>query len=569
MLISDGDWNEGVSPVSAATTLGMRDIPVYAVQAGSEDYLPDLDLREVMAPAYGLLDEYLSLPFVVQSRLPRDVKTTVLLNSPFGIEARKNIVIPAMSRIQETILLKPRNEGAVHFSLRLPPEKDEVFEENNTREFQIAFRRELLKVLVVDTKPRWEYRFLRNALSRDPGVDLQCMLLHPNMQRGDGKDYIQSFPESRQDLSHYDVVFLGDVGIGPGELTTNQAARLEALVKHQGSGLILLPGMDGRQFSLLDTPLKKLMPVQMDPDSRQGFGIDLESRLTLTSRGRDHLLTMLATDATSNFSLWKRLPGFYWYAPVLRARPGSEVLAVHSAARGPHGRIPLLVTRGYGSGKVLFMGTDSAWRWRRGVEDTYHYRFWSQVVRWMAHQRHLAHEEGIRVFFTPENPRQGEKIFLHATVYDNDGYPLKDGAVTATLSLDDRQVVRQVLQAEGRGWGVFTGSFVPDRQGAYQLEVTCPEADRKVKSGLVVAGVRTEKVGYPARSHVLREISHVTRGRCVPGREVADLVNELKLLPLPEPEERRLRLWCHPLWIGALIFLLGVYWTGRKLVGMI
>ena len=29
------------------------------------------------------------------------------------------------------------------------------------------------------------------------------------------------------------------------------------------------------------------------------------------------------------------------------------------------------------------------------VEDLYHYRFWSQVVRWMAHQRHISGNEGI------------------------------------------------------------------------------------------------------------------------------------------------------------------------------
>ena len=75
-----------------------------------------------------------------------------------------------------------------------------------------------------------------------------------------------------------------------------------------------------------------------------------------------------------------------------------------------HGRIPLLVTRAAGNGKVLYMGTDAAWRWRKGVEDTYHYRFWGQVVRWMSHQRHLAQEEGIRFFYTPrsaETRRQG------------------------------------------------------------------------------------------------------------------------------------------------------------------
>ena len=50
----------------------------------------------------------------------------------------------------------------------------------------------------------------------------------------------------------------------------------------------------------------------------------------------------------------------------------------------------------------------AAWRWRRGVEDKYHYRFWSQVVRWMAHGRYLAEKEGIRVIPDPERPKAGE-----------------------------------------------------------------------------------------------------------------------------------------------------------------
>ena len=82
---------------------------------------------------------------------------------------------------------------------------------------------------------------------------------------------------------------------------------------------------------------------------------------------------------------------------------------MHSSLRNDEGRIPLLVTRPYGNGKVLFMGTDGAWRWRLGVEDKYHYRFWGQVIRWMAHQRHLAQGERIRLSFSPETPRTGHE----------------------------------------------------------------------------------------------------------------------------------------------------------------
>ena len=36
-------------------------------------------------------------------------------------------------------------------------------------------------MLVVESYPRWEYRYLRNALSRDPGVELSCLLFHPGL----------------------------------------------------------------------------------------------------------------------------------------------------------------------------------------------------------------------------------------------------------------------------------------------------------------------------------------------------------------------------------------------------
>ena len=96
-----------------------------------------------------------------------------------------------------------------------------------------------------------------------------------------------------------------------------------------------------------------------------------------------------------------------------------SVLAVHETQRNEFGRLPLLATRDFGNGKVLFLGTDGAWRWRKGVEDRYHYRFWAQVVRWMAHQRHLAGNAGIRLIFAPENPRRGDTIYLLATVFDS------------------------------------------------------------------------------------------------------------------------------------------------------
>ena len=254
------------------------------------------------------------------------------------------------------------------------------------------------------------------------------------MEPGDGENYIQAFPSGKGELSSFDVVFIGDIGIGSNELTEKQASLLKGLVEQQGSGLIFLPGRRGRQMSLLSSELSELIPVVLDEAKPKGHSFVIDSALNLTARGRDHLLTMLASTPSGNYAVWNNLPGTYWYAPVVRAKTGSTVLAIHANARNEYGRLPLLVTQDHGNGKVLFMGTDGAWRWRRGVEDTYHYRFWGQVVRWMAHQRHLAHGEGIRFFFNPETPVKGRRVFLHATVFDRSGYPLIAGNVKAVIT---------------------------------------------------------------------------------------------------------------------------------------
>ncbi len=290
-------------------------------------------------------------------------------------------------------------------------------------------------MLIVESYPRWEYRYLRNALSRDPGVEVSCLLFHPGLGKvgGGSQDYIQLFPEEIEDLSKFDVVFLGDVGLGDGQLTEAQCELIKGLVEHQASGLVFIPGLQGRQFDLLETALGELYPVAMDPAQPGGWGSRIAGHFELTERGRSSLLTKLADSQNENIEVWEDLPGFQWYAPVVRAKAGSEVLAVHHDMSNQYGRLPLLVTRTFGAGKVLFMGTDGAWRWRKGVEDKYHYRFWGQVVRWMAYQRNMAKGETMRLFYTPDQPRIRQTMNFNAHVMESGGEPLQQGEVIARI----------------------------------------------------------------------------------------------------------------------------------------
>ena len=348
----------------------------------------------------------------------------------------------------------------------------------------------------------------------------------------------------------------------------DQLDAIRSVVGQQGSGLVFLPGPLGREGTLAASKLGDMMPVILDSARPEGLGTPGESHILLTAEGKGHLLTMLAPDDAANAAIWKNLPGFYWCAAVLETRPGSSVLAVHSSLRNEEGRIPLLVTRPYGNGKVLFMGTDGAWRWRLGVEDKYHYRFWGQVIRWMAHQRHLAQGERIRLAFSPETPRAGDTVSLLATVFDSSGFPVQKGSVSASIATASGQAERMDLAAVPGGWGVFKGDYTPRTSGRRRVIVKNESGDQELETDLNVERSSREKIGEPANLGVLRDIAALTRGESGGTGELDSILGKIALLPEPRPIEQRIHLWSEWFTAVALLGLFAAYWTARKLTGL-
>jgi len=223
------------------------------------------------------------IPFTVRSSLDRDLRTIVRLRDSAGQEITKDIVLPARDTFYGSILYRLEKEGSNVLTLTIPPASGELLPDNNSRKFTISGKPENIRALVIESLPRWEYRFIRNALSRDPGVKVDCLLLHPDLGPGNGPDYIQSFPEKPEDLQKYDVVFLGDIGIGENQLTLEQAELLKGLVENLASGLVFIPGSQGNWQSLIDSPLGDLLPVTLDPKQPSGMSENTASPLELTT----------------------------------------------------------------------------------------------------------------------------------------------------------------------------------------------------------------------------------------------------------------------------------------------
>jgi len=541
---------------------------VFAVPLGSESRLPDVELTSFEVPTFAIAGKPLRVPFSIESSLPRDEAATVEMKSSTGEVVTKSVIIPAMSRLQDVLTWKPEKPGELKLTLTVSKTGGERMLENNTIEAPLSIRKEQLHVLVIETYPRWEYRYLRNALERDPGVEVNCLLLHPDLGKpGAGRGYLPAMPKDDA-LAKYDVVFLGDVGAGKGQLTMEQCDSLQKLVRDQAAGLVFMPGLHGNESSLQGTALADLLPIVWDDAQPRGWGTSSPGKFALTEAGTRSLLTKLEDTDEASARVWGTLPGFQWYAHALRAKAGAEILATHGTETNRFGRVPLIVTKTHGSGKILFMGTDGAWRWRKGVEDKYHYRFWGQVVRWMAYQRNMSQGENMRLFYSPDRPRTGAVLTLNANVMSIGGEPLRDGTVIAQISAPSGKTASVRLMPAGEeAWGLFTGVFTPEEPGEHRVRLTCADAGSALDTTISVQGTSREKRGQPAKFDVLREIAQLTRGKLMDNADPAAVIAAIAKLPQPEPQERRVQIWAHPAWAGFLVLLLGVFWVGRKAAG--
>lgn len=240
---------------------------------------------------------------------------------------------------------------------------------NNSAEFSVMVNEDPIKVLLLDSTPRWESRYLAAMFERDRRVTFtrryhSVIIQDPNLPL---------LPRTQAEWDACDMVCMGD--LDGGELPPDQQLFLANFVARRGGFLVCLAGPRGmpRAFSL--GTMANLLPVRT---SLQGAQHSEPVTVALTSQGTDHPIMQVLNDPGNNQTLWPLLPPLQWIADSVIAKPGATVLL---AAQNP-ARTPIVAIQRYGAGRVLWMGTEESWRWRDRLGDRVHQTFWLQVMRW-------------------------------------------------------------------------------------------------------------------------------------------------------------------------------------------
>jgi uncharacterized membrane protein len=564
------DFGVGVWTVPLGSNQPARNIAVTAVDLESSAFMNDLTDVKVTLRATGYEPNH-SVTLDL-----KDKKTGKPLVDDIGKPIVKQVIVPDDQPFTTEIQFKPRAVGTLDLIVEAVPQPGETNEEDNVRYAQVEVLDTKIAVLYVDGYPRWDYRYLKNALVRDKTVTVSCLLTSADTSFiQEGTRPITRFPETMDELMNYDVVLFGDVD--PRQFTDAQLQLVSDFVAQKGAGFGMVAGPKWSPSSYRNTPLEALLPVTIagtQAEDDDSTAITAGFRPVLTPAGEESSIYRFFADRTKNEQFVRNdLPALFWYCRGIAVKPGvGEVYAEHPSDLGPDGRkAPILVVGRYMEGRTLFSAIDDSWRWRFYTGESIFDAYWVQQLRYLARGRKLGQR---KLTFAADQPAYelGQTVTLRARAL-SPAVQLELPDQIAVQILDEKgQVVRRQMMTRQPGQGdLFVGAFTADRVGHLTAQLPAAAADvDSMQVPLEVIVPRLELSDPTVDRRLLANLSGLSGlGKIV---EPADAATQLPLIPSAArviPVDTSVPIWSAPLAMALFVLLITVEWILRKAYGMV
>lgn len=564
VLLSDGIESGSSQRAEAVLQdLSARGIPVYTVPLGLSDP-DDVSIQSIVMQEVAYSGDKVPVRVQLQSKgyEKRTAKLAVLLNG--RSVASRTIRFEGGLQFEDIdFRVDIYDKGAVEVEVKIEPFDDEVSAENNLVQRSIRVVNEKVNVLYIEGNARWEYRYLRAILKRDPRINATFISSNagPEIARNSA-EHIERFPNNRDDAFQYDLVILGDVNSS--FFTDEEFGLLEELIRDRGASLLMLCGPMHSPTSYEGTPVQTMLPVRFEPDGKWEE-VAQSVYPVLTPEGASSLVMTLENEPDLNDRVWSRMAPMDHLPPLLGAKPGATVLTVLSDSVDRDQGYPLVAWQRYGTGKCMSIATDRLWRLRYKTGDKYHWRVWSQCIQFMTLSRLMGEHKRIRLETDRSSYTLGSQSRLYAHVLDDNFDPvLQPGFDVFVTSLDGQNKERVSLRPDRSQPGLYEGYFAPKLPGRYRLESNEEDQPISNTTEFQVADVNQELANTNVDIEYLQRIANLTGGKLLTIQEFSDIATLVDQTPVTTTVRSERTLWDNG-WVSLLLIgLLGVEWIQRR-----
>ena len=561
VVLTDGASNEGIEPLEVARRMGERGIPIFPVGIGLPNP-PDVRLEGLVLQDNVFAKDKVPVRFRVASQgyTNRSVEVVLRVN---GVEAdKRSVTLGAEPQFAELTFVAPDDARSLKVELECSALPGEVASENNRLERTVRVIGEKIKVLYVEGKPRWEYRYLRAVLLRDQRLDVKFLLTQGDRDLARASErYLERFPDVAKEAFVFDLVILGDVAAS--YFTPAQFARMEELVRERGGSFLLLAGQFNALAGYLGTPVADMLPVKLQAAGWEQ--VDDSVHPVVTSKGDEMTVVWLEVPRERNAALWALVRPLYQVPVLDGAKPAATVLATLSDAPRRREPYPLIAWQRYGRGKVMFVGTDQLWRLRFKRGDKYHARFWGQVIRFLTLSRLLGENKRIQLETGRRTFRTGDRVQVFANVLDESYQPVSLPSYTIYVGRQGESETTMVrLEPVREVPGLYQGYFTPREEGHYVVRTGPADRDASNQLDLEVVTTPLEMLQPAMQEDLLRKMAELSGGEYLGIRDLPTLPDHVKGEVRTAVVRREKPLWDLPLVFVVVLLCAGTEWFFRR-----
>ncbi len=571
VVFTDGADNTSRDLRSVLSQYRSRKITINVVGVGQADLGKDIELVHAAAP---------------EKVLPDSIVTAVVSLKNVGYSGRRVVVEVregdklvqsvgvSLGNKDETQLvelnLAPKGKGLKSYTVSVAPQSEEMITLNNSQELLLNVEDSKPKILYLEGTPRWEFKFIREALRPDKNLQLLTLLRTSGnkfyRQGIETEDNLASgFPSAKEELFQYKGLMVGSIEAS--FFTAEQLKLIGDFVSERGGGLMMLGGRhsfdDGKYGN---TPIADLLPVTLG-QKRPGISFVIAPvKVRLSPYGRTHLITRLAVDERENERRWNSLPEIGEFNWITAAKPGATVLASGS---GAYSNAILLAAHRYGRGRVMAFMAAGSWRWQMEMphEDDSHEIFWRQALRWLV----SSSPDPVSLELDRNVCQQDDVVGLKVEVNDPSFTRLNDVEVLATVTSSAGTSVDIPLSWNASRDGVYTGQLRAPDKGTYSIEVKVNRHGKEIgrsQQFLLVGTSNLEFYSAGQNKTLLSRIASETGGKYYPLTGLKNLPEEMTYTEHPDAIPQALPLWDMPILLFLACLFLICEWVLRKRQGM-
>lgn len=574
-LFSDGVVTAGGAPHAAARALG---VAVSTIGVGELSSQRDVRVVDLVLPPRIFRGERVPVSVILarDPSAPGQVSASLAVDDATRAEAMVDFADDVQRVWQPDAPLVFDATGVFRIRVSLQAPSDADAEQNNSVERDCLVEAERLRVLVLYGPMDPQLGSLRRPLLSDERLEVTTVLVEPGKplytlpaylgaaRSGERPRIAPRLPAQPawgdvfDNLQQFDLAIVGNLALP----VLSQARARPALQRYVENGGSLLWLGGERAFQAqgeIDPEWAALLPAEGEMG---GAFVPRAANVRFARTGLSSPLLVGLRGVRED-----QLPPLSGLNVFNRAAAGAETLALAEIGQS---RMPLVVHRRLGLGRIALVATNRLWLWSLQLATADDPQAGARLLKglWRGVIHNLCGEttgsQG-RVYVIADRVFTGEPLQVWASV----GYePTQDSlpnSVSLVVLTPERGQERLVLGLAERETNLYVGSYTPYAPGLYQVALNAAADGIAASTAMFTAEARRVEFLSPYRdTDLLRQLAEQTGGTTMDLTEANTLLQARVPPAQREVRRRDVFLGTHPAVLGTLLALLIGEWLVRR-----